>query len=162
MANLINTEQHIEQDPWHWVDDEQAIDEFAIISLERWQAQQAELKGQALEHKLGVHLRSDQTADQLGEDAHLLALISIDFPKFTDGRGYTTARLLRQTYGYQGELQASGDVLIDQLFYMKRCGFSRFALREDQDIQDALDAFATFSVTYQSDVGDPRPLFRRR
>ncbi|MBU2038989.1 MAG: DUF934 domain-containing protein, partial [Gammaproteobacteria bacterium] len=83
-------------------------------------------------------------------------------PKFSDGRGYSTARLLRERHGFKGELRSVGDVLIDQLFFMNRCGFNSFALRDDQDLNDALAAFATFTVCYQNDVNDQRPLFRRR
>ncbi len=64
-------------------------------------------------------------------------LIAIDFPKFTDGRGYSIARLLRERYGYAGQIRAVGDVLIDQLFYMSRCGFNAFLLRKDQIVEDA-------------------------
>lgn len=162
MAKLINTTQHIGDDPWHLVGDEQSLDAYAIISLSRWQQQRDELLAQAKQGQLGILLNSDETADQLAQDAELFALICVNFPKFSDGRGYSTARLLRQHYSYKGELQACGDVLIDQLFYMRRCGFSRFALRDDQELEDALTAFSTFSVAYQSDVNDPRPLFRRR
>ena len=89
-------------------------------------------------------------------------LIAIDFPKFTDGRGYSLARLLRERYGYQGQIRAVGDVLIDQLYYMSRCGFDAFWLREDQIVEDALNALDTFSLSYQPGTDTPEPLFRRR
>ena len=80
----------------------------------------------------------------------------------TDGRGYSTARLLRERYGYQGEIRAIGDVLQDQLFLMARCGFDAFALRADKSIEKALAAFETFKAPYQAAVDQPQPLFRRR
>ncbi|MFM9268745.1 DUF934 domain-containing protein [Halomonas elongata] len=89
-------------------------------------------------------------------------LIAIDFPKFTDGRGYSMARLLRERYGYTGQIRAVGDVLIDQLFYMSRCGFNAFLLREDQIVEDALNALDTFSLSYQPGTDTEEPLFRRR
>jgi uncharacterized protein (DUF934 family) len=89
-------------------------------------------------------------------------LVAVHFPKFTDGRGYSTARLLHERLGWQGELRAMGDVLRDQLFLMARCGFDSFALRDDQDPQAALSAFRDFSVRYQSATDEPQPLFRRR
>lgn len=107
-------------------------------------------------------LSSEQTADLVGERASQFERIEIDFPKFADGRGYSAARLLREKYGFKGDLRAVGDVLIDQLFFMARCGFSTFALRDDQDINVAFSAFNTFSDSYQNDVHDQRPLFRRR
>ena len=90
------------------------------------------------------------------------ALIALEFPKFRDGRAYSYARLLRERYGFKGELRAIGDVLHDHLFFMAQCGFDAFALREDQDAQEALSVFGTFSDGYQTSVLRPVPLFRRR
>lgn len=81
---------------------------------------------------------------------------------FTDGRNYSNARLLRDRYGYKGELRAIGDVLRDQLFYLHRCGFDAYALRADKDPYEALESLKDFSVTYQAATDEPLPLFRRR
>ncbi|MGE4532129.1 DUF934 domain-containing protein [Halomonas sp.] len=89
-------------------------------------------------------------------------LIAIDFPKFTDGRGYSLARLLRERHGYRGEIRAVGDVLVDQLHFMTRCGFDGLALREDQWLEDALRNLRVFSRAYQPAVDQPEPLFRLR
>lgn len=91
-----------------------------------------------------------------------LDMIAIDFPVFRDGRGYSIAKLLRTRYGWKGELRAVGDVLRDQLNYMRRCGFNVFAIRADKDIEDAMKSFGFYTVTYQGGVDDPVPLFRRR
>jgi uncharacterized protein (DUF934 family) len=91
-----------------------------------------------------------------------LALVEINFPAFTDGRGYSIARLLRERYGYRGELRAVGDVQRDQLFYLARCGFDSFLLREGEDPQQALRALSDFSDAYQASPEQPLPLFRRR
>ncbi|MGH8808317.1 MAG: DUF934 domain-containing protein [Noviherbaspirillum sp.] len=91
-----------------------------------------------------------------------LDLIAVDFPSFRDGRGYSIATLLRARYGWSGELRAIGDVLRDQLNYMRRCGFDAFAVRADKDIHDALKGFSRYSVQYQGAVDQPQPLFRRR
>lgn len=91
-----------------------------------------------------------------------LALIAVDFPSFRDGRGYSIGYLLRTRYGWQGELRAIGDVLRDQLNYMRRCGFDAFAVRADKDIDDALKGLSPYSVQYQGAVDQPLPLFRRR
>lgn len=91
-----------------------------------------------------------------------LDMIAVDFPVFRDGRGYSIANLLRARYGWTGELRAIGDVLRDQLNYMRRCGFDAFAVRADKDIDDALKSFRFYTVTYQAGVDDPLPLFRRR
>jgi uncharacterized protein (DUF934 family) len=91
-----------------------------------------------------------------------LQLIGVEFPKFTDGRGYSTAVLLRTRLGWRGELRALGDVLQDQLFALRRVGFDSFALRADRDPQEALQGFRVFSDTYQGSVDQPLPAFARR
>lgn len=101
----------------------------------------------------GVLLENTDDPRVLVEDFDPLALIAVRFPKFTDGRGYSIARLLRRL-GWKGELRAVGDVLRDQLFYMTRCGFDAFELREDQDAQIALTAFSDFSAPYQPAIDD--------
>ncbi len=90
-----------------------------------------------------------------------LAVIAINFPKFIDGRGFSLGRLLRERYGFRNELRAIGDVLRDQIFFFKRCGFDAYKLRADRDMQDALDSLRDFSDPYQGAVDEPRPLFRR-
>ncbi|ATJ82802.1 DUF934 domain-containing protein [Halomonas beimenensis] len=128
----------------------------AIIPLADWQASS---KGE----DLAPWLPSDtEMTAELARELEAAPLVAIDFPKFTDGRGYSIARLLRERHGYRGQIRAVGDVLIDQLFYMSRCGFDAFLLREDQLVEDALQALDTFSRSYQPGTDDPEPLFRRR
>jgi uncharacterized protein (DUF934 family) len=86
----------------------------------------------------------------------------VKFQKVTDGRGYSIAYLLRERYGWRGELRAFGDIWRDQLFFLASCGFNAFALREGEDPRAALSAFGDFSETYQDSVRQPLPLFRRR
>lgn len=162
MAKLLKKQQLVANDPWQVVADDQEINDFSIISFQRWQQNKSELAAKAQEGLLGIWLDSSETADLLEEDVNRFALIAVNFPVFTDGRGYSTARLLRERHGFKGELRAIGDVLIDQLFLLDRIGFDALALREDQDLERALNAFKPFSYAYQSDVNDPRPLWRRR
>jgi len=89
-------------------------------------------------------------------------VIAINFPKFGDGRGYSVGRLLRERYGYKGELRAVGEVARDHLYAMAQCGFDAFELREGENPQDALQAFGDFSEQYQATAAQPLPLFRRR
>jgi uncharacterized protein (DUF934 family) len=89
-------------------------------------------------------------------------VIAVNFPKFSDGRGYSTGRLLRERYGYKGELRAVGEVARDHLQAMAQCGFDAFQLREGEDAQEALAAFEDFSDSYQATAAQPQPLFRRR
>jgi uncharacterized protein (DUF934 family) len=88
-------------------------------------------------------------------------LIAVQFPKFGDGRGYSTAALLRTRHGWRGELRAIGDVLRDQLFFMKRVGFDSFALRADRSIEEAVASLSDFSDSYQGSVEPALPAFRR-
>ncbi len=88
-------------------------------------------------------------------------LIAIDFPVFNDGRGCSTAAMLRSRYRYRGDLRAIGDVLVDQLFFLRRVGFSSFLLRVDQDRDRAMRALRTFSNAYQGAADNPLPAFRR-
>jgi uncharacterized protein (DUF934 family) len=91
-----------------------------------------------------------------------LKLIAVNFPKYGDGRGYSIARLLRERYGYKGELRAIGVVARDHLQLMAQCGFDSFQLREGEDAQAALAALGDFSEAYQATAAQPVPLFRRR
>ena len=91
-----------------------------------------------------------------------LAGIAIDFPQFTDGRGYSIARLLRERYGFKGQIRAVGDVMRDNLFYLSRCGFDSFVLSDQARLEEALQSLSDFSEGYQASVEQPQPLFRRR
>lgn len=102
----------------------------------------------------------DEPADAQAAFASV-AVVAVDFPVFRDGRGFSTAYLLRTRYNWKGELRAIGDVLRDQLNFMKRCGFDTFAVRADKNIDDAIKGFTEFTVAYQASVDEPLPLFRR-
>jgi uncharacterized protein (DUF934 family) len=151
----------IVEDAWLHVADDADLPTSGdvIVSLDRYREQRDALKQRA--GQVGVRLRSDQEANSVGDLVGELPLIAIEFPGFKDGRGYTTARLLRDRFGFKGQLRAVGDVLRDQLFYMRRCGIDAYELKPGKDIQGALQAFAEFSVTYQGAADDPRPLFAR-
>ncbi len=111
---------------------------------------------------LGVWLSPADDPAAIAAHVDHFAVVAVEFPRFSDGRGYSTAALLRSRYGYKGELRAIGDVLRDQLFYLARVGFDAFAIRADRSAEDALNGFKDFSEVYQSTVGQPLPLFRRR
>lgn len=135
----------------------------AIVPLAVWQARKAELnERQTRGTPVGVWLDVTEGPEAIADELAAFAVIGVNFPKFTDGRGYSTARLLRERHGYTGELRAIGDVLHDQLFLMARCGFDAFALKEGKDTTKALAAFETFKTPYQAAVDQSQPLFRRR
>ena len=122
-----------------------------IVPLAIWNEQRSQVSQRT--GRNGVLLENTDDPRTLTADFDKLSLIAVRFPKFTDGRGYSIARLLRRL-GWKGELRAVGDVLRDQLFYMTRCGFDAFALRADQDAQVALSAFSDFSTPYQAAIDD--------
>jgi uncharacterized protein (DUF934 family) len=131
-----------------------------LIPLDEWRERAAVWKARS--GRLGLLLSPPDDVLSLAQDLDQFDLIAVNFPRFSDGRGYSTARLVRDRLGWEGELRAVGDVLRDQLFLLARCGFDSFALREDQDALAALAAFNDFSVRYQAATDEPLPLFRRR
>ncbi|MDP6803815.1 MAG: DUF934 domain-containing protein [Rhodospirillales bacterium] len=144
-------------DPWVFVADEAELPESdpAIVSFERWQRDRARLG--VRNGPLGLRLRSDQPPEGIADDLAAFDLIALEFPKFTDGRAYSYARLLRERYGFEGELRAVGNVLRDQLFFMQRCGFDTFEVADDVDIGAWLEAFVEIDVIYQPADDDRRP-----
>ena len=105
---------------------------------------------------------ADQAVEDIAEELEFFTLIALNFPVFTDGRHFSSARLLRERYAYSGEIRAIGDVLRDQLFYMQRCGFDAYAIRPDRCPVDALQSLSELSVTYQAAYDETLPLYRRR
>lgn len=131
-----------------------------IVPLAMWLEHAHALK--ARDGRLGVWLDADEEAESIADDLEHFAVIALNFPVFSDGRNYSNARLLRDRYQYKGELRSIGDVLRDQLFFMHRCGFDAYALREDHDPHAALASLNDFSEVYQAATDQPLPLFRRR
>lgn len=125
-----------------------------IVTLEQWQAEREALLARGT--PLGLRLHSDQSPELIASDVGHFAVIALEFPKFRDGRAYSYARLLRERYGYKGELRAVGDVLLEQLFFMMRTGFDAFEIDSPDPLRDYQIALADFSVWYQP-TGDGRP-----
>ena len=167
MAKIIRAEQVID-DNWNQIQlsEGETPSSFELSAglhlfpLALWKARKQEIISRY--KRIGIWLDSSESAEAIADDLHYFQVVGIHFPKFADGRGYSTARLLRERYGYEGEVRALGDVLQDQLFYLKRCGFDSFALRADRDIEEAVAALADFPDAYQAAADQRRPLFRRR
>ena len=100
-------------------------------------------------------------ADPMDADLDGVTRVDLHFPKFTDGRAYSQARLLRQRREYTGEIRATGDVLIDQLVHMARCGFDVAVLKDGVDAADAQRQFDRFEGFYQGDAVQPEPHFAK-
>ncbi|NJD24724.1 MAG: DUF934 domain-containing protein [Betaproteobacteria bacterium] len=132
-----------------------------IFPLAVWQARKAEII--SCHKRIGLLITPDDRVEDVAADLDYFIVIAVHFPRFVDGRGYSTAALLRQRYGYQGELRAVGDVLHDQLFFMKRVGFDSYALKDGKSVDFALAAgFTPFAEPYQGATDQPEPHFRRR
>ncbi|MCX7628294.1 MAG: DUF934 domain-containing protein [Methylophilaceae bacterium] len=135
-----------------------------IIPLSVWLARKEELAARVAASEIGVWLETHELVEDLVgslPDINALPVIAIHFPRFADGRGFSIATLLRTRFGYRNEIRAVGDVLRDQLFYMKRCGFDAFAIREDRSAEEALASLRDFSEPYQGAVDNPLPVWRR-
>ncbi len=100
-------------------------------------------------------------ADPMDADLDGVTRVDLHFPKFTDGRAYSQARLLRQRRQFTGEIRATGDVLIDQLVHMARCGFDVAVLKDGVDAADAQRQFDRFEGFYQGDAVQPEPHFAK-
>ena len=167
MSKIIKNGQVID-DAWHVLKlaEGQAPETVALpdaptlLPLAVWLARKDEIL--ARHAPVGIWLESNEVPEAIADDLQHFTIIGVNFPKFADGRGYSTARLLRDRFAYAGEIRALGDVLRDKLFLLKRCGFDAFAVREDKDIDAALAGLNAFSESYQAAVDQPQPLFRRR
>jgi uncharacterized protein (DUF934 family) len=131
-----------------------------IVPLALWKARREELI--ARRTPVGVWLAPDDEPGQIAADLEHLSIVAVHFHKWGEGRGYSTAALLRRRFGWRGELRAFGDLGRDHLFNLARVGFDSFSLGERHDPHAALAAFNDFSLRYQGSVDDPLPLFRKR
>ncbi len=146
MPKLISQQQLIDS-PWVVLDAEQpAPTSHYLLPLERWLANREVAADGA---PFGVVIDGDQPLDALADSLAELPLIAINFPKFTDGRGFSTARLLRGRHGYRGELCARGDIFRDQLQFLSRCGFDSFELPDSADAS-WLESLGDFTQSYQA------------
>jgi uncharacterized protein (DUF934 family) len=145
---LLKSGQIVE-DTWLHLDDEHEmpVDGDVIVSLERWFSEEETLR--AHNGKVGIRLKNDQSPAQVADDLDAFDAFILEFPKYTDGRAYSAARLLRDRYGFTGEVRASGDVLIDQYGMMQRCGFNAYEIDDSADAAAWQSAEKRISSHYQ-------------
>ena len=159
------------EDSWQLVAEDQtpSLDELVngnyLVSLAVWNGFVAQAKGETVQtppSNIGLYIASTELPEQITGDIGSIPVIAVTFPVFADGRGFSIGRLLRQRYGYKGQLRAIGKPIRDQLSYLVRCGFNAFALADHYDPEQALASLKDFSESYQSAFDQPVPLFRRR
>ena len=157
---LIKNRQEVD-DAWAFVPDDAPLSPGGCItvSLGRFRSETDMLLARNTD--IGVRLEPADDPHELDEYLDRLALIEISFPKYTDGRGYSQAQLLRRRLGYRGELRAVGHVLRDQILYMNRSGFDAFET-ERAELPSILQALKEFSAFYQPAADGAHPVFRRR
>lgn len=163
MPQLIKNRAVIE-DTWQLLEKDSTFEQVpaegaVIVPLALWLANKDALQTRT---ELGVWLDSDEEVESIADDLSHFAVVALNFPAFTDGRSFSSARLLRERYGYTGEVRAIGDVGRDLLFMMQRCGFDAFVMGPGKDPHAALNSLSDFSVSYQGATDQPLPLFRRR
>lgn len=162
MTQAIIRNRRVEEDRWATVaaDAVEIPAGAVIVPLAVWKARRDELL--ARRDPVGVWLEPEDEPRDIASDLEHLHIVAVRFPKWGDGRGYSTATLLRSRYGYRGELRAFGELGRDHVFALARVGFDSMQLADRHDPHAALAAFNDFSLRYQGAVDDPVPLFRRR
>ena len=158
---LLRNGHLVANNPWIRLDDDATFplpatdsdqsEAPVLASLTRFLALQAT----GLNTVSGVYLAPDDDVQLLAEHLHRVQLIVIDFPQFTDGRGYSQARLLRDHFHFSGELRASGDVRPDQLLFMARAGIDAFEFTEAPDENLVKQILSRFRVNYQPSYALP-------
>ena len=118
-----------------------------IVSLSRFQSEKDALV--ARDGDLGVWLDSDESPTAIESDLGSLALVACNFPAFSDGRGFSYARILRERYGFKGEIRAIGEVMLEQVAFMIRSGFNTFTLQDLKTLEEVKAVCAEVRVVYQ-------------
>jgi len=165
MPERIIRNKHVENDLWQVLGLEGNVPEViphgpVLVPLATWKSRREALL--ARREPFGVWLKPEEDPAELAEDVAVLKVIGVHFPKWGDGRGFSTGTLLRARYEFRGELRAFGDLGRDHLLHLSRCGFDVVKLGPRHDPEKALAAFSEFSVAYQAAVDEPMPFFRRR
>ena len=152
------------EDPWTHLSDEGALPSSGpvTVSLKRFKNERDQLLTR--DAPLGVRLKSEELAKEIGADANRLTMIVVELPYFKDGRAFSTARLLRERYGYKGEIRAAGHILPDQTFFLARCGVNSIEVKPQTRLEPFAAAFKEFSVGYQNprSAHDTAPSLRLR
>lgn len=152
--------------PWQIIEANDEADQEALpsgdilVPLSMWLNNQSVLENHS--GAVGLWINGGEEIEGIAQSIVTAPVIAINFPKFVDGRGFSVARLLRDRYGFKGELRAVGQIIRDQLFFLKRCGFNAFEFDSEIDLDEGAQSLADFSDAYQVAADQPEPLFKRR
>lgn len=154
----------VADDQWVSVPDGEPVptDRPAVVTFERWQAERDSFRGRNA--ALGVRVKSGTLAPAVAPDLDQFALVALEFPKFRDGRAFSTARELRERHGYAGEIRAVGHVIPDQYQFLVRTGFTSVEVPEGSKPESWAHALTEITVAFQPSLDDAQPLslLRRR
>jgi len=135
-------------DNFHAATDDEALGEGpVIVSLERWNKERDMLL--ARNTPIGVRLKSGEHPEAIAADLDRIAVVALEFPVYRNGRAFSYARLLRERYGYEGEIRAVGAVLRDQFYFLVRCGFDALEVRDNITPDIFRESVGTFTYDYQ-------------
>lgn len=166
MALLIDAEGSlIKEDPWHRSEGE-AQQDYSLLTGDYWSGLTKEQQGRqlAVSPHLGLELKAEEPLSQLGDGIDSLgqlALIVVVFPFFRDGRGYSLIRRCREELGFGGDIRATGDILADQLYFLKRCGATSFVIADD-DLDEVKQLIFPFSYAYQKAMDKQETITKHR
>jgi uncharacterized protein (DUF934 family) len=161
LIRLIDGAFAAADDPFTSVADDEPVPEGdVIISLTRFEAEGEALLADG--RALGVRVESGEAVDALAYDLPRLAVVALAFPRYRDGRAYSSARLLRERYGYAGEIRAVGDVLREQARFMVRCGFDAFDPADGSSPEEWAQAVGRFRHVYQRAADALEPVYVER
>ena len=145
---IIKDKQIIEDSWTHIADSDEITNGDITVSLARWKKEKADLNDH--QGNIGIRISPADTIEDIATDLKKVTLIAIEFPAFTDGRGFSHTRLLRSRYGFEGEIRAIGNYMPDQVFYLSRVGVNAFQLENPKELQLALSTMNDFTVKYQA------------
>ena len=157
---IIKDGKIINDDTRHLADDEPPTGSRFTVSFARWQAERENL--QQAEGTVGVRLNGGDALAAIALDLPRLEPVVVEFPALADGRAFSLARLLRERFGYTGEIRAHGDFIRDQVYFLARVGVNAFEPVEGTDLEKLLPALKDFSVNYQAAADDKEPVYQMR
>lgn len=135
-----------------------------IVPLSVFVARRNEFESRIAQGDIGVWLATHEPLETLTQhqaDLNVLPMIAVFVERFADGRIFSLGNLLRKRFGFKNELRAFGDVLRDQLYFLKRSGFTSYLVRADRSAEEAMASLNDFTTPYQGAVDEPRPIFKR-